>query len=121
MAAPMEETLSSELSTFICKTLGIAKLGDFQTDVLNALVFGKKDALVCVPTGSGKTVCFSGLIPMFDSVSNAKKIVLVVSPLKMLMSNQVKTFNSLGLASVMLGDSDTMKRIREGSVRLVDL
>ena len=63
MAAPMEETLSSELSTFICKTLGIAKLRDFQTDVLNALVFGKKDALVCVPTGQWENRVFQWFDP----------------------------------------------------------
>lgn len=56
---------------------------EWQLDVAEALLLGT-DSVVIVGTGSGKTIPFMLLL-----VLNSKKMVLIISPLKVLQHDQV--------------------------------
>ena len=77
----------------------VQKMGDNQPtpdqfQAIEAFLRGK-DILICLPTGSGKSVCFACLPHVFDvlrsylSETLHQSIVVVVSPLSSLMQDQV--------------------------------
>jgi len=120
----MDDSKFAESLQNLCIKLGINSLKQFQIDVLENVVCKKIDNLVCVPTGSGKTVCFQGITTIYETMAlnkADKKIVLVISPLKMLMASQKKKFEALKLESVVLGEAGAMKKIQDGTVRYVQL
>ncbi|KAF8239110.1 hypothetical protein L208DRAFT_994930, partial [Tricholoma matsutake] len=55
---------------------------DWQLDVAEALLLGI-DSVVIAGTGSGKTILF-----MLPLLSNPEKMVLIISPLKILQCDQ---------------------------------
>ena len=81
---------------------------------------------VSLPTGYGKTLCFTLLPPVIDLLRGVKEksIVLVVSPLLALMKDQVASISEKGLSLVFVSDKDstppTMKReIKNGNFQVV--
>ena len=129
MAASARE-MDREIRNKICKTLGIAALKRYQVEALEAICLKKRDTLVCVPTGSGKSACFEGISTLLDWVyatatgtdshtdsttttsdrpsntvtdgNTEPSIVLVVSPLVSLMKKQVARLKDLGLEALEL-------------------
>ena len=106
---------------------GMQKLFDFrewrspeQEDVVRAILTGQ-DALVVLPTGSGKSFTFQLPALLRDGTT------LVFSPLKALMKDQVDRLLDRGLAVAERVDSSqtaeqqerVYQRMREGTVRLV--
>ena len=80
-----------------------------------------RDVFVCLPTGSGKFICFTVLPLVFDTLQGKKgSICLVVSPL---MKAQVDAFQGRGLSAAFCGshqeDQETLDRIRAGCYQLV--
>ena len=82
------------------------------------------DEFVSLPTGYGKSLCYTLLPPVFDLLRGVKEksIVLVVSPLLALMKNQVASISEKGLSAVFISDKDstppTVKReIKNGNFR----
>ena len=63
-----------------------------------------KDVFVSLPTGSSKSMCYGCLLLVFDYLRKndlkTKSIVVVVSPLKALMLDQVRSFSAKGIDSV---------------------
>ena len=55
-----------------------------------------QDVFVSLPTGSGKSLCYGCLPLVYDSlcsnVDGNKSFIIVVSPLKALMQDQVRAF-----------------------------
>ena len=89
------ELLSEKLNVF-----GIKKLRNFQEKVINAYI-NKKNILVFVMTGGGKSLCYQ-LPSILDD-----KIVIVVSPLKSLMEDQVQELKEKNILScVFSGDTN---------------
>lgn len=85
-------------------------------------VAGGNDALVLMPTGGGKSLCYQipGLL--------RQGVALVVSPLIALMEDQVATLNELGVAAVALNSTQTAQQqrqiaddLREGRIRFLYL
>ena len=81
---------------------------------------------VSLPTGYGKTLCFTLLPPVIDLLRGVKEkfIVLVVSPLLALMKDQVASISEKGLSVVFVSDKDstppTVKReIKNGNFQVV--
>ena len=77
-----------------CRRLGHTKLKDEQLirtvrDLLSGL-----DTFVSLPTGYGKSLCYAILPWPFDELRNTEKasIVLVVSPLVSLTTDQVRAY-----------------------------
>lgn len=75
-------------------------------------ILKKKDALVVMPTGGGKSLCYQipGLI--FEGVT------IVVSPLISLMKDQVDQLREYGVPALFLNSSLTMEEYR-GNVSLI--
>ena len=82
------------------------------------------DVFVALPTGYGKSFCYCCLPYVFDIIRNVKNqcIVVVVSPLKALMKDQVAHCLSRGLSAADVSsasDRDTRRKILEGCYQIV--
>ncbi len=92
-----------------------------QAEVMQCLLSGQ-DALVIIPTGGGKSLCFQ--LPALVQTG----LTLVVSPLIALMENQVKELQDHHLAAACLHNelsraqrSQTLQRLRQEKLRLLYL
>ena len=69
--------------------LGYATIRPDQNTAIKSFMEGR-DVFICLPTGSGKSLCFSVLPYAFDYLhKRVGSIVIVVSPLIALMKDQV--------------------------------
>ena len=80
------------------------------------------DALVLMPTGGGKSLCYQVPALMRDGLA------VVVSPLIALMDDQVATLDELGVAAVALNSTQSVdeqreiaERIRRGQIKMLYL
>ena len=85
-------------------------LKDEQTCSIRA-AFSGKDVFVCLPTGFGKNLCYQVLPFMFDHKAGllVRNVVVVVSPLKALIADQIKSLRDSGVKAVVIssGFKDT--------------
>ena len=73
-------------------SLGYQDLREQQKDAILTFLEGN-DVFVALSTGYGKSLCYGCLPAAFDSLrSEAKSIMIVISPLVALMKDQVKNF-----------------------------
>ena len=73
----------------VCKGFGYAALSPEQETAIRAFVDGR-DVFVMLPTGSGKSLCYTALPSVFDILRGKDgHIVIVVSPLVALIKDQV--------------------------------
>ena len=83
---------------------------DQRTAVVNFAL--GRDVFVCLPTGSGKSVCFGVLPFVFDLLNNKTgSICIVVSPLIALMKDQVRIFQDHGVAATFCGSQQSDKTV----------
>ena len=65
MASPMSPEQSSSIPDNICEDIckkwQIERLEDFQKQALHNIIIKREDTLVCMPTGSGKSLCYEAL------------------------------------------------------------
>lgn len=92
-----------------------------QAAVIQQLLAGK-DALVLMPTGGGKSLCYQVPALLKDGVA------VVISPLIALMADQIATLEELGVPAVALNSTqsadeqrDIANKLRAGAVRLLYL
>ena len=85
-----------------------------------ANVLNKRDSLVIMPTGGGKSLCYQIPALLFDGLT------VVVSPLIALMKDQVEQLQALGVAALFLNSSlsfeeyqANMERVRSGEIKLL--
>ena len=85
-------------------------------------VLGKKDALVVMPTGGGKSLCYQIPALMFDGLT------IVVSPLISLMKDQVDQLKECGVHAIFLNSTlsveqywNHVKQLRKNTVKLLYL
>jgi superfamily II DNA helicase RecQ len=109
------------------KQLGYAELRPNQALVVKHFL-GGKDVFVCLPTGSGKSLCYCLLPKVFDIFRGSKSIetqsiVIVVSPLVALMKDQVKQMTERNMRTIYVGDvdSETENEVCDGKYQLVYL
>ena len=78
--------------------LGFQHLREEQKEAVVSFVSGK-DVLVLLPTGSGKSLCYSLLPWTFDKLRQTPNmsIVVVVSPLVSLMTDQSNSTTEMGI------------------------
>jgi ATP-dependent DNA helicase RecQ len=95
---------------------------DFRAPQLPAVqaVLSRRDALVVLPTGGGKSICFQVPALCFG------RLTVVVSPLISLMADQVQALERRAIAATFLNSTLSpdetaarVERIRRGEVRLV--
>ena len=83
-------------------------------------VMQKKDVVLIMPTGGGKSVCFQIPAMLFDGIT------IVVSPLIALMKDQVQGLRANGIAAAFLNSSlsreeenDILQQIRNQKIKLI--
>ncbi len=83
-------------------------------------VLDRRDTLVIMPTGGGKSLCFQIPALLFDGLT------VVVSPLISLMKDQVDTLRELGVAAAFLNstlsyndDVSIRQHVRQGRIKLL--
>ena len=83
--------------------LGYSELRPRQYQALSSFV-GGSDVFVCLPTGSGKSLCYCLLPVVFDCLkgSAGESVVIVVSPLIALMLDQVRAMTERNVKAVYL-------------------
>ena len=90
-----------------------------QEEIINN-VLAKKDALVVMPTGGGKSLCYQ--LPALK----AEGVTLVVSPLIALMKDQVDALKANGILAEFINSSlssaeiqELQSRLRAGKIRII--
>ena len=100
----------------VCKTFKISLLYPEQETSLKALVEGK-NVYASLPTGYGKSLIFFFAGPvLFDEIlerPRGSSKILVISPLKMLMEDQVAYLRSLGLSAIALHYEQSEERLKQ--------
>ncbi|MGZ8186979.1 MAG: RecQ family ATP-dependent DNA helicase, partial [Methylobacter sp.] len=100
--------------TEILKTVfGYDSFRDQQQEVIEQLLTGQ-DALVLMPTGGGKSLCYQ--IPALIRPG----VGIVISPLIALMQDQVSALLQLGVKAAFLNSTLTMEEARQTEQMLLD-
>ncbi|RBW42833.1 DNA helicase RecQ [Psychromonas sp. B3M02] len=90
--------MTSPAQNVLLDVFGYNQFRDGQETVINELITGR-DALVVMPTGGGKSLCFQ--IPALVR----EGICIVISPLISLMKDQVDTLQACGVAAAYLNST----------------
>ncbi|MCB9432602.1 MAG: DNA helicase RecQ [Ardenticatenaceae bacterium] len=98
---------------------GYEEFRPIQAEIINN-VLKKRDTLVIMPTGGGKSLCYQIPALLFDGLT------VVVSPLISLMQDQVSQLQAVGITAVFLNSTlsylqylKTSQAIRQGHVKLL--
>ncbi len=101
------------------EVFGYDEFRENQLDIINSTL-NKEDAIVVMPTGSGKSLCYQIPSLIFDGLT------VVVSPLISLMKDQVEQLREVGIKAVFLNSSltyeayeENIQTIRNNSSRLL--
>ena len=104
------------------KKMGYSAPRPEQVEAVQKFVSGF-DVFLSLPTGGGKSFCFTCLPLVFDFLRGAQQqsIVLVVSPLIALMQDQVAKLTSKGIkaAYVQGEEGDSAESVLKGEVQVV--
>ncbi len=111
--------LPPEAFQMLEERFGFRRFLDSQEPVI-AAILGRTDALVVMPTGGGKSLCYQ-LPALLRSGTT-----LVISPLIALMKDQVDALNRRGIEATVINSllsseeqQDRIRRMRKGEYRLV--
>lgn len=99
----------------VCETFKISSLYPEQETSLKALLEGK-NVYASLSTGYGKSLIFFAAPVLFDEILErpcGSSKILVISPLKTLMEDQVAYLKSLGLSAIALHDEQSEERLKE--------
>jgi len=115
----MNTTLGEQAHKILKKYFGYEKFRPLQEDIITA-VAEKKDCIVLMPTGGGKSMTFQ--VPALMSSGTA----IVVSPLIALMKDQVEGLLSSGIQAASLNSSQnqqqqeaTQAKVLDGTIKLL--
>ena len=107
----MDETLTYAMYVAtLAEKFNMTSFKSFQKEIIDATLNGR-DTLVIQPTGSGKSLCFQ-----FPPVHVNKKAI-VISPIIILMQDQVHKLNGIGISAVLLGSAQLDKRIEVSALK----
>ena len=88
MAALCVQSVEKAACLQAARSLGYNKIKEEQLEVVLSFIAGN-DVFVCLPTGFGKSLCFSMLPKVFDLLGAEKSIVIVLTPLTAIIQDQV--------------------------------
>jgi ATP-dependent DNA helicase RecQ len=107
--------------TILKNTFGYADFRPLQQEIIENIL-RRKDTLVIMPTGGGKSLCYQIPAMIFE------ELTVVVSPLISLMKDQVEQLTALGVGAVVLNSTlsfeeygRNVSRILRNDVRLLYL
>src|SRR5919205_1735122 len=98
MDSPRTDSETSEASRVLQRVFGYESFRDGQQEIIEHVIAGG-DALVLMPTGGGKSLCYQ--IPALVR----KGVGVVVSPLIALMQDQVDALTALGVRAWFLNST----------------
>ncbi len=117
--SPSPQTLGQAPSEILKNVFGHEKFRPLQAEIINH-VLDRQDALVVLPTGGGKSLCYQ--LPALIFVG----VTVVVSPLISLMQDQVMQLQDMGVHAVFLNSTlshpeyvATMQRVKRGEIQLL--
>ncbi|RMX08895.1 DNA helicase RecQ [Corticibacter populi] len=96
------------------QTFGYPQFRGLQADIVANAIAGQ-DALVLMPTGGGKSLCYQ--IPAIARQRMGHGLSIVVSPLIALMHDQVRALHEVGVAADYLNSALTMEESRAVETR----
>ena len=118
---PPTQTLTQNPLEILKNVFGHEQFRPFQEPIINHIL-KRQDALIVLPTGGGKSLCYQLPALMFDGVT------VVVSPLISLMQDQVTQLQNRGIHAAFLnhtvGNTEyvaTMQQVRQGEIKLLYL
>ena len=121
MESPPPQTLLQTPLEILKNVFGHEEFRPLQEQIINHIL-NRRDALIVLPTGGGKSLCYQLPALIFDGVT------VVVSPLISLMQDQVMQLQERGINAVFLNSTlshpeyvATMQRVKRGDVKLLYL
>lgn len=103
----------------LVRHFGLAEFRPGQAEVINAVLSGR-NAVVVMPTGAGKSLCFQLPAMLLDGLT------LVASPLIALMKDQVEQLTARGIPATFINSSlsdleraERMRKLRAGEYKLL--
>lgn len=113
--------MSRQATKVLKEVFGFEKFRPMQKNIVSH-VLKEKDALVLMPTGGGKSICYQVPALVFDGLT------VVISPLISLMRDQVSSLKSNGIEAEFLNSSldweaqeQIKKDTREGKIKMLYL
>jgi ATP-dependent DNA helicase RecQ len=110
-----------QAKTILKNTFGYDDFRPLQQEIIENIL-GRKDTLVIMPTGGGKSLCYQIPALIFE------ELTVVVSPLISLMKDQVEQLSALGVGALVLNSTlsfeeygQNVSRILRNDVRLLYL
>ena len=114
---PLEDSVSP--LHLLQTVFGYDEFRPLQAEIIEN-VLERRDTLIIMPTGGGKSLCYQLPALLFDGLT------VVVSPLISLMQDQVTQLHQLGVSAVFLNSTlthneylSTTRQIRRGAVKLL--
>ena len=123
MSTSARSTSSHNTLSILSEVFGYESFRGPQQDIISH-VTGGQDALVLMPTGGGKSLCYQ--IPAIARQQAGLGITIVVSPLIALMHDQVGALHEAGVSAAFLNStlspeqtSAIEQRLRKGEITLL--
>ena len=123
MTSSVLSTPSSNILRILSEVFGYESFRGPQQDIISHVTSGR-DALVLMPTGGGKSLCYQ--IPAIARQQTGLGISIVVSPLIALMHDQVGALHEAGVSAAFLNStlspdetSAIEQRLRKGEITLL--
>ena len=118
-----EVLISPHILSILSEVFGYESFRGPQRDIIEHVTNGQ-DALVLMPTGGGKSLCYQ--IPAIARQNAGLGITIVVSPLIALMHDQVGALHEAGVSAAFLNSTLSMdeaqtieQRLRRGEITLL--
>jgi ATP-dependent DNA helicase RecQ len=111
------EGLTSDPQAILEDVFGFDAFRGDQEEIVRGVVAGK-DALVLMPTGGGKSLCYQ--LPALARQRVGHGVSIVVSPLIALMRDQVLALHELGIEAAYLNSSLSPEEFEETRRRMLD-
>ena len=115
MSAQPSETLAASPEQILQDVFGYAQFRGSQRDIVHHVTAGG-DALVLMPTGGGKSLCYQ--IPAIARHRAGRGVTVVVSPLIALMHDQVGALHEAGVDAAFLNSTLDWRETQEIEGRL---
>ena len=119
LATPVRNPIQADLPTLLKRHFGFAEFRPYQREIIESVLL-RRDTLVIMSTGAGKSLCFQLPAIAFPGLT------VVISPLIALMQDQVAHVQHYGIAAATLNSQldvserhRIIRQIRTGKLKLL--